>query len=295
MPKKEKSIPIGAGTPSTRFLRLIEDVEGALGVRLTIHDRRGVFRTADGTSLVARRGHHTHPYCELNRKLTPGWDRHCWDHCLTYVETRAYRDQAPFLTLCWKGVREVVVPVIRDGGHVATIFAGAFRAPGGRGAPGAKDFPAAVRRIHAALPALTRRAATRIARILHTLGQGFLNVLDQIHLLKETDLDRRSIVRRFVYYHAQEPVRLADLAGSLDLSSSRTSHVVKALFGVSFQELLVRERIQRARALLLSSRYSVGEIARRVGIPNEYYFNRLFTRTVGIPPGRFRRRAGWRR
>jgi AraC-like DNA-binding protein len=289
MPSNEKSIPLTSGSTVERFGRLIEDIEATLGVRLTIHDRRGVFRTGDGVSLVRVRGHHTHPYCELARKTTPGWDGNCWDHCMTYVETRCHREQTPFQTLCWKGVFEVIVPVIRDRGHVATLFAGAFRQPAGKQPPKGTDWPATVRQAYRALPVWRPHDAPRIARVLQTLGQGFLNLLDQTHLLQETDLDRAAIIRRFVYYHAQEPVRLGDLARVLSLSPSRTSHVVRELFGMPFQELLVRERIHRARALLLSSPYSVGEIARRVGVPNEYYFNRLFKNVMGMPPGRFRR------
>jgi two-component system response regulator YesN len=60
------------------------------------------------------------------------------------------------------------------------------------------------------------------------------------------------------------------------------------MFGRPFQELLIEERINRARTLLLSTDLTAGQVARRVGMPNEYHFNRTFKRLVGVPPGQFR-------
>jgi len=289
MALKGKPIAVSKETGPDRFRHLLADIEQTLQVTLTIKDFRGVFRARDGTALFPGRGSHTHAYCELQRKTVAGWNQNCWDHCQAYVTSRCERERAPFVTCCWKGALEVIVPVVRDGSHVGTLYAGAFRDPDGRGKPTDDGFPKKVRDAYAALPILHTREVPRLARMLQALGLGFLNLVDQIHLEQETDLDRRAIIRRFIYYHAQEPVRLPDLACALCLSPSRTSHVVQELFGVSFRELLIRERIARARALLVSSPDSVGQIARRVGVPNEFYFNRLFKKMVGVAPGRFRR------
>jgi AraC-like DNA-binding protein len=89
-------------------------------------------------------------------------------------------------------------------------------------------------------------------------------------------------------YRSSEPVRLADLADELHLSESRTSHAVSEMFGIPFQNLLLQQRINGAKTLLLNTDLTVGEIARRVGMRNEYHFNRSFRRAVGLPPGRFR-------
>ena len=99
---------------------------------------------------------------------------------------------------------------------------------------------------------------------------------------------RKAAIMQFLKYNASRPVRLADLARALALSASRTSHLVTVLCGMSFQDLLMRERMARAKLLLAYSDHSVKEIAQLVGMPNEYYFNRAFHKFAGLPPGKFR-------
>ena len=118
---------------------------------------------------------------------------------------------------------------------------------------------------------------------------GLLHLRDQLQLADHAGDDRKLEVRRFFLRHAHQRVLLKDFARALSLSPSRASHLVNELFGVSFQEMLLQERIARAKVLLMSSTYSMNEIAKRIGIDNEYYFSRLFRKKVGMPPGRFRK------
>ncbi|MEI6424540.1 MAG: AraC family transcriptional regulator, partial [Lentisphaerota bacterium] len=99
---------------------------------------------------------------------------------------------------------------------------------------------------------------------------------------------RKGIIRKFIDDHSHEPVKIGDLARFLYISPSRTVHLVTELFGMSFQELLLEERMTRARNLLLSTSYPTKEIAVETGYKNVFYFNRVFRNFYGIPPGRFR-------
>jgi two-component system response regulator YesN len=108
-------------------------------------------------------------------------------------------------------------------------------------------------------------------------------------LISQANADRNGAIRNYIYKNASTHASLEDLAGELNLSVSRASHLVKELFGSSFQELLLNERINRAKNLLLSTGDSVKEIAVRIGLPDEYYFNRIFKKQTGLPPGKFRR------
>ena len=128
----------------------------------------------------------------------------------------------------------------------------------------------------------------RLGRTLSALAHGLLMQFEQMQQDAPPARTRMAQVRRFLRYRAGEEVRLADLAAELHLSESRTSHVVSEMFGRPFQELLREERISRARTLLLSTDLTAGQVARRVGMPNEYHFNRTFKRLVGVPPGQFR-------
>lgn len=274
-----------------RINALLGDVEPLLGVRIMIHDHQGVFRTREARPIIEGRPRHMHPYCLLGRLENPAWDARCRKHCGQDVIERSKRELAPQCTLCWKGVREVVVPMVQQGQCMATLYAGVFRDLKDSGRPWAARLGGEVLAAYESLEVLPPARARQIERILTTLGQGLLHELLQLHTLPEGDLDRRTAIRRFFFRRANQDVTLADLAETMGLSPSRTSHLVRELLGASFQELLIRERIERGKYLLQSSRYGLAEIARRVGLANEYYFSRLFRKVVGEPPGRFRRRS----
>lgn len=283
---KEKSTPQGE-----ELEKLLTDLEKNLQIRLTVHDRTGIFRDPDGKLLLAtHRRKHQNPYCELGRQTRRGWNQNCQDHCRNTVNQMAMKKKEPFTHLCWKGVQEMVVPIIRDNVHLATLFAGLFRDPHFKKAPKTPFFPAIIEKEYLKLPVSEKQNLESIGRILHVLSQGILSQLDRIHSIPSGYQDRKTEIQRFIYYRSNQSITLQDLSLVLFLSPSRTSHVVQELFGVSFQEMVLSERMIRARTMLLSSTCSVGEIARRVGIFNEYYFNRAFKKRIGMAPGQYRKK-----
>ena len=86
-------------------------------------------------------------------------------------------------------------------------------------------------------------------------------------------------------------IKLGDIADSMCLSSSRTSAIIKSLTGKTFPELLSWERIARAKILLFETDRQISDIAECVGFENSFYFCNVFTKLVGIAPGRFRRES----
>ena len=74
----------------------------------------------------------------------------------------------------------------------------------------------------------------------------------------------------------------------LNLSASRTSHILREEFQKSFSEILAESRIQRICDLLETTDLPLRAIAQRTGLSNEYYLNRFFKRKKGIPPGQYR-------
>ena len=77
---------------------------------------------------------------------------------------------------------------------------------------------------------------------------------------------------------------LGELARKTDLSAPYLSAEIKRIFGKSFSELLIDERIKRADELIVSTDMPIGEIIRSVGYENESYFHREYKRRNGIPP-----------
>lgn len=93
---------------------------------------------------------------------------------------------------------------------------------------------------------------------------------------------------RYMNDHYSEHLELGDVAEHVQLSPSYFSSLFRQVVGVSFREQLCRIRIEESKQLLLSTDYSLTDIAIAVGFPDQSYYCKVFRRIVGLTPGKFR-------
>lgn len=84
-------------------------------------------------------------------------------------------------------------------------------------------------------------------------------------------------------------IQLSDLARECGLSVSHFTRAFRNTFGKSPYRWLLECRIDRAKALLVSSDLPLADIAIRSGFADQAAFTRAFGRIVGDSPGRWRR------
>lgn len=267
----------------------IKGLEKELNIAVTIHDCLGVLRDSSGYPFISQRNLHPHAYCKSGRYSVPGWSRLCVKDCQIKTDATAARLVRPFVKSCWKGVYELVVPIEKEDVHIISIFAGIFRKESTDTVTLFKILNPEQQTMYKALPLLNDQRIERCARILQLIGQGFVQYAGQFQQSPEGSLSRKSEIMNFIHYNAHKKIRLSDLAKKLYLSQSRTSHLVTELSGFSFQELVMRERMLRARTLLISTSRSIEEVADAVGISNIQYFYRLFKKFHDKTPGNLRR------
>lgn len=77
---------------------------------------------------------------------------------------------------------------------------------------------------------------------------------------------------------------LSELSSLMYLSSPYLSRLIREYFGMSFKELLLTERVERAKELLIKTKLPVSEIISSVGYENESYFHREYRRLMGETP-----------
>jgi AraC-like DNA-binding protein len=94
---------------------------------------------------------------------------------------------------------------------------------------------------------------------------------------------------QFIHQHLHEKITIEQLAAILHLQVDYFSRLFLEVVGVRPMEYIHNKRLERAQLLLTTSSASLKEIAQRVGIPNIYYFSRLFKRKYTIPPGEYRK------
>jgi AraC-like DNA-binding protein len=89
--------------------------------------------------------------------------------------------------------------------------------------------------------------------------------------------------------HSQ-PLSLRDVAGELGMTPGHLTTVVRRRTGRTVQEWIIERRMAEARELLAETDLPVAEVAGRVGVPDPGYFSRLFTRSHGTSPRKWRGR-----
>jgi AraC-like DNA-binding protein len=84
---------------------------------------------------------------------------------------------------------------------------------------------------------------------------------------------------------------VAELARTSGYSVSHFSRTFAAVHGLRPQEFTIAARLERARELLTTTDLTIGEVAAAVGVPDLFYFSRLFKRRMSVAPSEFRRNA----
>jgi AraC-like DNA-binding protein len=85
-----------------------------------------------------------------------------------------------------------------------------------------------------------------------------------------------------------EPLSLRDVAGELGVTPGHLTTVVRRRTGRTVGEWIIERRMAAARGLLTETDLPVAEVARRVGVSDPGYFSRLFSRTHGTSPRKWR-------
>ena len=269
-----------------RCERALRDIENALGVSITVIDAGGFLRFHDGSSLLkqSRQTHKKNDVCKFD------FCELCRQHCRYEMQMRSQKKSLPYIHTCWKGVCEVVVPIYDKGHFIANAYAGPWRTLDKSKTPKSPPLSKKMVTAYEKLDVLDEPAALRIGEVLSFFFQGIVSARHGMVTSSEQSEPSKQAILEFIRYRLRGNIRLADLADEVCLSESRTSHVVKSFFNISFQELLIRERLYSAMSILESTSLPIYEVAKHVGIDNPPYFNRLFKSRVGVSPSEYRKR-----
>lgn len=99
------------------------------------------------------------------------------------------------------------------------------------------------------------------------------------HLLKSVE---------FIHKNYDKNITVKELADMEGLSASHYFSVFKKNMGVAPLQYLTQQRINSACVHLQNNNYSISQIAEMVGYSDVGYFIRIFKKTVGVTPNRYR-------
>ena len=92
----------------------------------------------------------------------------------------------------------------------------------------------------------------------------------------------------YISSHINEPITVEQLADKACLTKSYLIRAFRKVMGVTPLQYIIRKKIQRAQAMLLSTNAPVHEIASALGFEDTSYFIRIFKKNIGFTPQEYR-------
>ncbi|MFR8837012.1 MULTISPECIES: AraC family transcriptional regulator [Bacteroides] len=124
--------------------------------------------------------------------------------------------------------------------------------------------------------------------ILLQLFSRFVTVNSVKQPTTNNSYEKLDVVVQYINKHLTKRIAVTELAQLVYLTPNHFSKIFKKVMGMSPCEFIQMKRIERAQALLLTSRMSIMQIAESVGIYNPAQFTRLFTKISQCPPKEYR-------
>ncbi|TWU57857.1 AraC family transcriptional regulator [Rubripirellula reticaptiva] len=107
-------------------------------------------------------------------------------------------------------------------------------------------------------------------------------------ILAVEDLDVAEAMQ-FIRDHQSEHINVQDVMAVVPVSRRSLEVRFRKIVGRTIYQEIIRLRIDRICQLLVDSKLSLAQIARRTGFDSVEYMSVAFRRAKGMPPGRFRR------
>jgi len=100
---------------------------------------------------------------------------------------------------------------------------------------------------------------------------------------------QQSLLKAKLYIDENYMHKLAidDIAGISGYSRTHFKRLFHQQYGMAPIDYITMVRINKAKSMLHSDMFTLGEIAQACGFSNEYYFCRVFKKVVGCTPGKY--------
>lgn len=128
------------------------------------------------------------------------------------------------------------------------------------------------------IPDLVSRAAVRLCQMV---SESRWKDTCNVHVEK---------VKHYLSDHLTQEIRTEDIAGAVGLSPYHLSRLFRSLTGLTMREYLIRERIETAKQLLLTTDRTIPQIASLLRFCDQSYFTKVFRQMEGTTPGAYRER-----
>lgn len=128
--------------------------------------------------------------------------------------------------------------------------------------------------------------------VVHPPALDRLDRLSSVKLSTRIELYKRlRLATAYVHDHLHLNLDLDTIAEAACLSKFHFIRIFKEAYDQTPRQYIISKRLERARDLLIHSDRSFCEICQEVGLKDASTFGRLFKKTYGTTPGKYREMA----
>lgn len=95
--------------------------------------------------------------------------------------------------------------------------------------------------------------------------------------------------QKYIHAHYALPINLESISQTAGFNPTYFSLLFKKETGMNFLEYLTEVRIKEAKRLLADPRKTIADVASEVGYSDSKHFSKLFTRSTGLQPSKYRK------
>ena len=209
----------------------------------------------------------------------------CNDNVLLVEKIAGSR--TPFLHRCHAGVSELVVPLFNGKQELEVVLLGIFRETG------AHCPYRSLETLYRELP-LKRNCRTDAAmKIFPSLCRMLLERREQKDLEHLGDRISDSRIRHALVIlerRLEKPLSGGEMATEVFLSKSRFLHLFKAETGYSWQEYLLKKRMEKGAELLRHTDLPISTVMEKCGMHDQSHFGAMFRKWCGYTPFAYRKK-----
>lgn len=278
----------------TDFINAIRELSG---VGICYYDLNTFFNY-DKYGIKNNRGHYCE-FCEKTRALPEGRAA-CEKSDKGEAIMLAKQYKEPFFYECHMGMRELVIPLIREETLLGLIFVGQSRTEDACNEKLESNVrhlggdPREFLQLYQKLPLVSQKDILNIGTILAQYFDTIIwnnELISADRLSVTSNLGLAEAIYRYVQMNYRFKLSPKEIANEFHVNASYASRCFSQKYKKTITEHIMYIRIKRAKTLLGETEAPIGNIALNVGFDDINYFSRVFKKTVGCSPSQYREKT----
>ncbi len=129
-----------------------------------------------------------------------------------------------------------------------------------------------------------------IIEIRHVLDNALRDLTEQTYKKTKRYSNYTEQFKDYINYHYREKIILEDVSSAMGISRGYLSHLFKKETGITCQEYIILQRVERAANMLKYSNETIAYISDYVNFPSQSYFGEKFKKYKNMTPRAYRER-----